>query len=247
MLLPATLISVITALKTDIIPNYTRNFIFFVTQNTNRVNQKALSYNVLSLWDIIGICSEEHTTYKGSYKRNINFLLPHLVVHRVATGFRWLRSFQNYPDLFLPGFNQSRIYRQILLQIPKSTFHENPAGESHADPSGNIDGQTDLHGKDNNRYCLCERPRRLFGSVSKNLRCGLRKISHIYIYIYICLRLYVWVCVYKHLHTYTHNTVEPNLHIFIHTHLHTHTHTRELVLISYYTYKKTHRNFVGTT
>ena len=82
-------------------------------------------------------------TPKGSYKRNINFLLPHLMVHTVIIDFRWLRSFQNYADLLLPDFNQSRIYRQILLQIPKSTFHENPAGESRVDPCGNIGGRTD--------------------------------------------------------------------------------------------------------
>jgi len=38
LLLSGTHISVITALKTDIVLNYTWNFIFFVTENTNRVN-----------------------------------------------------------------------------------------------------------------------------------------------------------------------------------------------------------------
>jgi len=65
------------------------------------------------------------------------------MIHRVITEFNWLRSFQNNADLFLPGFNQSRKYRQILLQIPESTFRENPTGESRADPSGNIGGRTD--------------------------------------------------------------------------------------------------------
>ena len=64
------------------------------------------------------------------------------MVHIVIIGFRWLRIFQNYPDLFLPGFNQSRKYRQILLQIPKSTFHENAAGDIRADRSGNIGERT---------------------------------------------------------------------------------------------------------
>jgi hypothetical protein len=44
---------------------------------------------------------------------------------------------------FLSGFNQSRLYRQDLLQIPQSMFHENPAGESRAVPSGNV-GRTDM-------------------------------------------------------------------------------------------------------
>jgi len=38
LLLPDTLLSVITALKTDIILNYIWKFIFFVTENTSRVN-----------------------------------------------------------------------------------------------------------------------------------------------------------------------------------------------------------------
>ena len=57
------------------------------------------------------------------------FLKSHQVVHIVIAGLKWLRSFQIYFDLFLPGPNQSRIYGRISLQNPKSTFHENPAGK----------------------------------------------------------------------------------------------------------------------